>query len=94
MICDNFAPDWSGVAVGSFPTTLGRVRRLGPLRATPDRWQGLPDETAAIVCYIDGSVPKAPPGGPPYDRAVIAVVGGRADLVLAGYRSRMPVETP
>lgn len=93
-VCERLAPEWSGTAVGAFTTTLGRVRRLGTFAAAPDRWDGLSDLTPTVVCYVDGAIPKAPPDGPPYDRAVVAVVNGEADLIIAGYRSQLPVEVP
>jgi hypothetical protein len=79
--------------VGSFATTVSKVRGLTP-GAAPARWPELVDEAPAVVCYLDGSVPKAPPGGEPYDRAVIAVAGEHAELIIAGYRDQLPVEAP
>lgn len=91
--CNQVAPNWQGATVGAFPTTLGRVRALGPAHMT-DRWNGLPDAMPAAVCYIDGSIPKAPPGGEPFDRAVVAIVNGHADLLMAGYRATLPITAP
>lgn len=79
--------------VGSFATTVSEVRGLTP-GAAPARWPELADELPAVVCYLDGPVPKAPPGGEPYDRAVVAVAGEYAELIIAGYRDQLPVEAP
>ncbi len=84
-------PDF--VVVGSYATTVSKVRGLTP-GAAPARWPELVDESPAVVCYLDGSVPKAPPGGEPYDRAVIAVAGEHAELIIFGYRDQLPVEAP
>jgi hypothetical protein len=84
-------PDFS--VAGSFATTVSKVRGLTP-GAAPARWSELAEEAPAVVCYLDGPVPKAPPGGDPYDRAVIAVAGEHAELIIAGYRDQLPVEAP
>ena len=88
--CDRVAPDWNGQTVGAFATTLGRVRNAYPLQA----WLGVANESLAIVCFVDGSIPKAPEGGEPYDRAVVVVVNGDAELVLAGYRTQVLIRAP
>ncbi len=82
--------------VGSFATTVSKVRGLTPgaAGAPPSRWPELADESPAVVCYLDGSVPKAPPDGEPYDRAVIAVAGEHAELIIAGYGDQLPVVAP
>jgi hypothetical protein len=79
--------------VGAFATTVSKVRELTPGIA-PARWPDLPGESAAVVCFLDGAVPKAPPGGEPYDRAVIAVSGEHAELIIAGHREHLPVAPP
>ncbi|HEX7197593.1 MAG TPA: hypothetical protein VF364_12265 [Candidatus Limnocylindria bacterium] len=79
--------------MGSFATTVGKVRGL-TAGAAPARWPELADESPAVVCYLDGSVLKAPPGGDPYERAVIAVAGEQAELIIAGYRDQIPVRAP
>ena len=79
--CNAVAPEWSGVTVAAFDTTLGRVRALGLLPSSSDQWPGQADTDPAIVCYVDGFVPKAPPGGDPYDRAMVVIVRDRAELV-------------
>jgi len=84
-------PDF-GVVV-SFATTVSKVRGLTP-GAAPARWPELVDESPAVVCYLDGSFPKAPPGGEPYERAVIAFAGEHAELIIAGYRDQLRVEAP
>lgn len=44
----------------------------------------------AVECWIDADIPKAPPGGRSFDRAVIGVTrDGEATLLRAGYRSEM-----
>ena len=48
-----------------------------------------------VVCWIDGSVAKAPPGGDPFDRAVVGVgADGTATLIQAGYRDSLTPEAP
>lgn len=48
-----------------------------------------------VVCWIDGSVAKAPPGGDPFDRAVVGVgAEGTATLIQAGYRDSLTPEAP
>ena len=71
------------------------VRRLWPL--SPDPWAGLAADHAAVVCYVDGTIAKSPPVGldgkvpVPFDRAIVVVVDGASQLVVAGYRDQLPV---
>lgn len=45
------------------------------------------DDDYEAECWIDGHVAKAPPGGRPYDRAVIGVrADGSAEMIRATYR--------
>jgi copper(I)-binding protein len=92
---------YNGVVAGSFVTTVGAIRRLDePQQIEPQRWPGLPDSHPAVLCYIDGQIPKGPPPPisgtipPSFDRAVIAVVDGQSDLIMAGYRDNLPVVAP
>jgi hypothetical protein len=79
--------------VGAFATTVREVRGMTP-GAAPVRWPELADDAPAIVCFIDGQIPKSPPGGEPYDRSVTAVAGEHAELIIAGYRDQLPVKAP
>ena len=99
--CAGSAAAYNGVVAGSFVTTVGAIRRLDePQRVEPQRWPGLPDSHPAVLCYIDGQIPKGPPPPvsgtilPSFDRAVIAVVDGQSDLIMAGYRDNLPVVAP
>jgi len=65
----------------------------------PAGWDGLPEDTPAAACYLDGPVPKAPPPAmdgtvqPSFDRRlVIATEGAASFMVSAGYRDNMPAE--
>ena len=78
---------------GSFLTTVTTVRDLIP-DAGPDAWRELPDEAPAVLCYLDGPVPQAPPDGEPFDRSVVAVAGDHAQLIIAGYREELRVRAP
>jgi hypothetical protein len=78
---------------GSFATTVREVRDLTP-GVEPARWPELADETPSVVCFLDGSVPKSPPGGEPFDRALVRVAGEHAELIIAGYRDQLIVEAP
>lgn len=99
-LCARVAPDYSGTVVGSFNTTVGSVRALEPRAAQPQRWPDLAPDHAAVLCYIDGEIAKAPPPGPngevsePFDRAVIAIVDGHSELIIAGYRDLLPIRAP
>ncbi len=99
--CAAAAADYDGVVAGSFITTVGAIRSLDePQRLEPQRWPDLPDGHPAALCYIDGQIPKGPPPPisgtipPSFDRAVIAVVDGQSDLIMAGYRDNLPVVAP
>jgi hypothetical protein len=78
---------------GSFATTVSTVRDLTS-GAAPGRWPQLSAEMPAVICYLDGPVPEAPPGVEPFDRAVIAVAGGHAELIIAGYRDEIEIQAP
>lgn len=85
---------------GRFHTTVGAIRRLEPLPAQPARWPDLESGHQAVLCYIDAQIAKGPPpalNGPPaepFDRVVIGMVDGTAELIMAGYRDRLPVRAP
>jgi hypothetical protein len=80
---------------GAFATNVGALRELGDdADAQPELWHGTPSDTRAVICYLDGPVPKAPPGGEPFDRAVVGIVGGEAVLLVAGYQDTIKIETP
>jgi hypothetical protein len=99
--CAASAAAYNGVVAGSFVTTAGAIRRLEPLHIEPELFTGLPDSHPAMLCYIDGQIPKAPPPPltsgtipPSFDRAVIAVIDGQSDFIIAGYRDNLPVVAP
>ncbi len=76
--------------VTAFETTLGSLRTRFPLEST-NRWESLPDTTIALLCYIDGAVPKSAPGrSASFDRVIAAVVNGDVELLQAGYASDLP----
>ena len=85
---------------GSIATTVGAVRGLQKLPASPVAWPSLSADHAAVLCYIDGPIPKGPPPDangsvpPSFDRGVYAVVDGESSLVEAGYRDSLPVVAP
>jgi hypothetical protein len=81
------------LVVGSFATTVTTVRGLMP-GGEPEGWPELRGEGPAVLCYLDGPLPQGPPGGEPFDRAVIAVAGDDAQLIIAGYRDELEVRAP
>lgn len=93
-LCAAEAPAYEGTVVGAFDTTVGAIRALEPRLAEPARWPGVSDGHAAVLCYVDGVIGKSPPGGDPFDRAVIAMVDRNAELIAAGYRDRLPIRAP
>jgi len=93
-VCEGEAPAYEGEVVGAFDTTVGAIRGLEPRDVEPARWPNLSDGHPAVLCYIDGQIAKSPPGGEPFDRAVIAVVDEQADMIAAGYRARLPIRAP
>ena len=94
QLCAEEARAYNGTVAAAFDTNVGAVRALEPLAAEPSRWPALPESHAAALCYIDGEIAKSPPGGNPFDRAVIAIVDRGAPLIAAGYRDRVPVRPP
>jgi hypothetical protein len=98
--CSEAGQDYSGSVVASFVTTVGSIRALEPRQPQPARWSNLPADHPAMLCYIDAELAKAPPPGgigevaKPFDRAVVAIVEGHAELIAAGYRDRLQVRPP
>jgi hypothetical protein len=80
--------------VGAFATTVGRIRAMEAVPIDPPRWPGLAPGHPATLCYLDGFVPHAPPGGDPFDRQAIAIVDGDIESIRAGYRDEMEVTPP
>jgi hypothetical protein len=99
-LCAEAARDYSGTVVGAFSTTVGSIESLEPRQSEPMRWSNLPLDHPAVLCYIDGEIAKAPPIGAsgdvtkPYDRAAVAIVDGKAELIVASYRDQLPVHAP
>lgn len=79
---------------GAFDTRVDALRDMQPLAAEPELWPRSPGDSPAIVCFLDGPVPKAPPGGEQFDRAVVGVVDDDAVLVVAGYQDTIPIRSP
>ena len=98
--CAASAVDYNGHVAGSFVTTIGAIRAVSMLEIQPGRWPGLADSHSAVLCYIEGQIPKGPPPRPSesippsFDRAVIVVIDGQAELVMAGYRDQVPIVAP
>ena len=70
-----------------------------PHQELPRRFTGLSPDGAAILCYIDEvsiGIPyqSGEPEPRPWDRLVIAVVDGTADVVIVGYSDKLPVAAP
>src|ERR1700693_4718150 len=73
----DMGPDFR--VAGSFATTVARVRGLLPAESQMIPL-GIPGETSASLCYLDGPVSHgAPPVNgvvqPSFDRAAVVVVG-------------------
>ncbi len=89
---EDFGPEFR--VAGSFTTTVGRLRSLEPRVSSPERWPDLAAAHAAVVCFLDGPVAFSPPGGQQYDRAVVGVADSRAEMLMAGYKTNIPVRAP
>ena len=88
-----FGPTFT--VAGAFDSRVSALREMrGPVVTDPDLWPDMPDDSPAILCFLDGPVPKAPPGGEQFNRAVVGVVGDEAILVVAGYQDSIPVGEP
>lgn len=87
-----FGPAFS--VVGAFDTTVGSTRSIGARGPNPTLWPIEPADYKAVLCYLDGPVAKSPPGGAPFDRAVVGVAAGDAEFIMAGYRKSLPVKAP
>ena len=86
--------------VGSFATTVGAIRARITTPVSPAPWPSLSAGHAAVLCYIDGPIPKGPPPDangsvpPSYDRGVWVVIDGESGPFQAGYRDHLPVVAP
>ena len=84
--------------VGSFETTLDRLRAAMPL--SKDVVPALPGDTKATFCFIDGEFPVSQPPPidgvtpRPLDRGLMVVVGDFVGLLEAGYKENLPVRDP
>jgi hypothetical protein len=98
--CAGAAAAYSGQTVASFATTIGAIRAMATLSIQPGRWPDLADGHPAVLCYVDGHVAMAPPPPasgtplPTFDRAVVVVIDRQVELVMAGYRDRLPIVAP
>ena len=103
--------------VDAFDTTVGGVRKWQAQQIALDMertgmpssegdgqapwFSDLSDATAAVLCYLDGTVNKAPPPIPggresaPFNRSVVAVLeDGSSIAVTLGYQETIPVHAP
>jgi hypothetical protein len=88
-----FGPNFTVAA--AFNSRVEAVRAMrDPTVIEPDLWPDTPDDSPAIVCFLDGPVPKAPPGGEQFNRAVVGIANDEAILVIAGYQDSLPVQEP
>lgn len=46
------------------------------------------------MCYIDGDIAKALGGGDAAFNHVVGVVNGAGQMVMAGFKDRLPVRAP
>lgn len=108
QVCAAQAQGYDGTVAGAFQTTVGAIRGLDPrqnvdrpgLSPEPIRWTGLAADHAAVICFIDADIPKgeAPAANgqsqDAFDRVVVAVVDGVAEVVEAGDRENIDVRAP
>lgn len=92
--CAPEAAVYDGVVSGAFDTTVGATRRFEAGPADQQGWPGLPDAYPAIMCYIDGDIAKALGGGDAAFNHVVGVVNGAGQMVMAGFKDRLPVRAP
>lgn len=84
---------------GAFATTVERARSIQGPGGDPPLWPDVDGGDPAVVCYLDGFVPKAPPpvdgqAARSFDRAIVAIVNGEQTPLVAGYQDRLPVRPP
>ena len=98
--CGAAAAQWgSGITiVGVFASTAGRIREAvsssGGVIPQP-----VSDDAPAVLCYLDGEFPKAPPPDGPvvhpnYDRAMVVVVGDFVGVLQLGYKATLEIRDP
>jgi hypothetical protein len=98
--CISAASPYGGTVTGSYPTTLGALRRLASLGLEVDPWVGESDASPAVLCYVDGEFPKGAPTTSSVDtsgfsnRAVIVILNGRAELIAVGNAAAIPIAAP
>jgi hypothetical protein len=82
--------DEGQTVAGAFPTTVGRLREFLP-GADPPPFENREADELAVLCYLDGPLGRAPPGGEPFNRAIVGVVGDEAVFLVAGYQHKLEV---
>jgi hypothetical protein len=93
--CAAEAAAYDGKVAGAFDTTIGAIRRFEAAPVDQQRWRGVPDVHPAVLCFIDGDIAEALGGGDAaFDRAVVGVVDGGSQLVMAGFQDQIPVRAP
>jgi hypothetical protein len=98
--CAAAATQYNGQVTRSFVTTIGAILAVPMLHIQSGRWPGLANSHTAVLCYIDGQIPMGPPPPasgsipPSFDRAVIVVIDGQIEPLMAGYRDQVPIVAP
>jgi hypothetical protein len=97
--CLEVAREDAGSVSAFFTSTVGAVRSLPAVQNNPQLARYAAAQ-AATLCYIDGQIPKAPPPqpsatlSPPFNRAVVVVVGDDVIFAAAGYQANLAIERP
>lgn len=93
--CRAVAASYDGNVAGTFITTVGGLRRFEGAPADQERWPEIPDARPAVMCFIDGDIRKVLGGGDnAFNRAVVGVVDGHGEMIMAGFQDRLPVRAP
>ena len=94
-VCGEVAAEYGAdfQVAAAFETTVGRIRGLTET-VEPARWPALADDDAAVLCFLDGAIYKAPGDAEPYNRAVVGVADGQGELIFAGYQDQIPAVAP
>jgi hypothetical protein len=98
LVADEYGPEF--LVRAAYNTDVAGLRSLRAGIEDPEQPFAGEDEAqrAAILCWIDGRIPKGPPPSEsrndPFDRIAVGVLDGRHQLIVAGYQTQLEIVDP
>jgi hypothetical protein len=78
----------------AYESTVGTIRDSSVNATHRALWPDMSPDTPASLCYLDGPISRAPPGGEPNNREVVGVANGQVEFLMSGYQQSLETRAP